>query len=180
MKKTLFTFAVLFLSFSVCSAAPRSLVVYFSWSNAGNTRNLAKMIAAETKADIEELLPIKPYPVKYQEVLRQGRRELEKNIAVPVRKLKKDWRNYDIIFVGSPIWFATYAPPVRTFLQKNDLKGKKVLFFCTHGRGGPGKFFKEAAALVPHAKTGKNFNCYAAHMKKISPEVKKWAAEVIK
>lgn len=176
--KKLFILAAVLSVFSVF-AAERALVVYFSWSDAGNTRNLAGIIAKAANADIAELTPQQAYSRKYQDVLRRGRMEITKKTVVPIKKVQKDWRKYDIIFVGSPIWFATYAPPVRTFLQNNGLKGKKVYFFCTHGRGGPGRFFKDAAALTPDAKVGKGFSCYATRMKKVAPKVQRWVKDAM-
>ena len=159
---------------------PSALVVFYSWSDAGNTRALARMIAEKTGADLEELVMEKPYPRNYQQVLGQGRKDLEKDLPVPLKKLKKDPVAYRTVFVGTPIWFATCAPPVRTFLRENDLSGKKVHLFCTHGRGGPGHFFGDARKLCPKALPGKNFSCYGTYIKKIGPRVDEWIKEIEK
>lgn len=159
---------------------PSSLVVFYSWSDAGNTRALARMIAERTGADLEELVMATPYPRNYQQVLRLGRRDLEKKPPVLLKKLGKNPADYRTIFVGTPIWFATFAPPVRTFLRENDLSGKKVYFFCTHGRGGPGHFFTDARKLCPNALPGKDFSCYGTHIKKIGPRVDAWIKENVK
>jgi flavodoxin len=44
--------------------------------------------------------------------------------------------DYNTIFIGSPNWFRTLAPPVMSFLRKHDFSGKTVMPFCTHGGGG--------------------------------------------
>jgi len=159
---------------------PSALVVFYSWSDAGNTRVLARMIAEKTGADLEELVMEKPYPRVYRQVLAQGRKDLEKDLPVPLKKLKKIPADYTTVFVGTPIWFATYAPPVRTFLRENDLSGRKVYFFCTHGRGGPGRFFADARKLCPRALPGKDFSCYGTHIKKVGPQVDSWIKENVK
>ena len=179
MKKLFLFFAI--SVFCTLSAAPgKALVVYFSWSDSGNTRQLARIIAANTNADLEELIPVTPYSRNYKEVLIRGKKELKSTKASPVKALKHDLSKYDIIFVGTPIWFATFAPPVRSFLQQNDLKGKKVYFFCTHGKGGAGHFFKDAAQYSPGAKIGRNFSCYGIQVKKIDPKVKEWLKKNVK
>jgi len=183
--KKIFLFLCAAAAFTVLGApaekkTPSALVVFYSWSDAGNTRALARMIAAGTGADLEELVMEKPYTRNYKAVLKQGRIDLEKDLPVPLKKLKKDPKQYDTVFVGTPIWYATYAPPVRTFLRENDLRGKKVYFFCTHGRGGPGHFFTDAAKLCPAGAAGKGFSCYGTRIKTIGPQVDKWLKETVK
>lgn len=51
--------------------------------------------------------------------------------------------DYDIIFLGSPIWSGTIAPPVKTFLSGHDLSGKRIIPFVTHGGGGAGSSFTD-------------------------------------
>ena len=160
--------------------ASKVLVVYFSWSDSGNTARVADMIAKETGADLVKILPSKPYSRKYKEVLDRGRKELNKNLPCPIEKISKEVKNYDRIFVGTPIWFGTYAPPVKTFLQQNKFTGKKLFFFCTHGSGGAGRFFNDAAKLCPGAQIGKGFSCYGNHSAKAAPRVKKWLKENLK
>ena len=68
-----------------------------------------------------------------------------------IKDLGIDIAQYDPIYVGTPIWFSSYAPPVRTFLQSFDFKGKTVALFCTHGQGNPATFtyLRDAKAAVP-------------------------------
>lgn len=47
--------------------------------------------------------------------------------------------DYRIIFIGTPNWFKTFAPPVMSFLKQHDFTGKIVIPFCTHGGGGFGQ-----------------------------------------
>lgn len=173
--KKMFLFVVLGLLFSLSAAEKsRALVVYYSWSDGGNTRQVAAQIAKNTQAPCEMITPVKKYSRKYAEVLKVARNELKQSKACPVKPLKHDLKKFDVIFIGSPIWFGTYAPPVRSFLQNNDLRNKKVYFFCTHGKGGPGRFFKEAAKLAPGAVIGNGFSCYGIHVKKITPKIRAW------
>jgi flavodoxin len=59
--------------------------------------------------------------------------------------------SYDVVFVGSPIWYGTIAPPVATFLSEYDLSGKIVVPFVTHARGGPARSFDDIAKLCPQS-----------------------------
>lgn len=59
---------------------------------------------------------------------------------------------YDVVFLGSPIWYGTYALPVETFLKGNPLADKVVAPFCTHGGGGAGRFAADVRQACPKAK----------------------------
>ena len=61
-----------------------------------------------------------------------------------------DIAGYDVIAVGTPTWWYTMAPAVRTFLHQNDLRGKTVVPFMTNG-GWPGHVIKDMKALCPGA-----------------------------
>ena len=181
MKKLLLIFAAAFMLFPLWGAASKkALVVYFSWSDAANTEKVAAMIAKTAGADTERLIPVKAYSRVYKEVIARGKAEIQGKKNCPVKKFGKDLKNYDTVFVGTPIWFGTYAPPVRTFLQENNLKGKKVYFFCTHGKGGAGRFFNEGTKLVPGAVVGKGFSCYGDKVSTVEAQVQKWIKENVK
>jgi ribonuclease P protein component len=74
-------------------------------------------------------------------------------IRAAFRELTPHLNNgYDIVFVGSPIWYGTYAAPLMTFFDSNKLSGKTVVPFCTHGGGGAGRFFDDVKKSCPEAK----------------------------
>jgi len=117
------------------------LIVYFSESPNQNTHTVAMWIHEAVGGDIQRINMIEPYVGSYGEILNRGREEFQSNIRPAIRPFEKDIADYDIIFIGSPIWFNTYAPPLATFLDGNDFKGKTVVPFCTHGGHGPGNFY---------------------------------------
>ena len=90
------------------------LVAYFSHS--GNTRAVAERIAAATGADLVEIVPQKPYPAEYRAVVDQARREIGADYRPALKTDLPDAGRYDVIYIGSPCWWSTVAPPVATFL----------------------------------------------------------------
>lgn len=112
------------------------LIVYYSHS--ANTRKLAKLIEQETGGTLCELLPEKAYPVDYNTVVEQAKKEIQAGFRPELKTEVKDLASYDTVFVGTPNWWSTIAPPVATFLGSCDLSGKNVVPFCTHGGGGSG------------------------------------------
>jgi len=131
--------------------ATKPLVVYWSWSETHNTKVVAEMLQQKTGADIKVIEMVTPYPSDFGGAAQAGQRDLQQPKAPAIKEMDLDISQYDPIYVGTPIWFSTYAPPVRTFLQSYDFKGKKVALFCTHGQGNPATFtcLRDAKAAVP-------------------------------
>ena len=114
----------------------RMLVVYYSWSN-GNTEKVAEQLADACGADIERIGTVEPYPDDHNETVEQGHREVNEGFEPQVEPLEHDMADYDVIAVGTPTWWYTMAPAVKTLLSENDLSGKTVVPFMTNG-GWPG------------------------------------------
>lgn len=110
------------------------LVAYYSWS--GHTRSVAQQIQQETGGDIFEIQPAKAYPKDYQECVDIAKKEVNDNVRPAVASKVENMGQYDVIFVGYPIWWGKAPMFVYTFLESYDLKGKVVIPFCTSG-GSP-------------------------------------------
>ena len=130
-------------------------VVYFSWSPDGNTRFAAETIAVKAGAKLFEIKAEKPYSSNYRSCCDEAKPECYGKQPRPILPIEGlDLAKYDVIFVGTPNWWGTMAPPVRTFLTQNSaaLKGKTVCLFQTNGGGGMQRCEKEFAELVPDCK----------------------------
>jgi len=124
-------------------------VVYFSWS--GNTRFAAETIAKKADADVFEIKAEKPYNGDFQKCCDEAKPECYGKKLRPIKPIEGlDLAKYDLVFVGSPNWWGTMAPPVRTWVSqsKEALKGKKVCLFQTHGGGGMQRVGKEFAEVI--------------------------------
>lgn len=109
----------------------KKLVIFYSYG--GNTRSVAKTIAAKLKADLVEIQTVKTYPDDYDVLVSLGKKEVESGYMPQLQPLGIDWKRYDSIILGTPVWWYTYAPAVRTFLSGVNWKGKKVYPFVTNG-----------------------------------------------
>lgn len=127
-----------------------TLVVYYSQT--ATTRRLAEIIATATGADLVEIIPDKAYPDDYEATIEQARVEFRDNIRPTLRSAPDDIAAYDTIFVGSPNWYSTYAPPVLAFLEAHDFTGKKLVPFNTNGGGGAGSMPRDLATECPGAE----------------------------
>lgn len=129
------------------------LVLYYSWSN-GNTEKIAKELAEATKADIEKIDTLKPYVGSYQDVVDQGQKEVNEGYKPALKTLEHNIDDYDIIAVGTPTWWYTMAPAVKTLLEDHDFSSKTVVPFMTNG-GWPGHVINDMKKAVK----GANVEC---------------------
>jgi flavodoxin len=105
------------------------------------------MVQKKTGADVFEIETVRTYPADRPATIEEVRRELEAGELPALKKGPPDMSSYDLILVGSPVWWYTVSTAVMSFLRQANFAGKKVSAFCTH-EGGVGNFmlyFKEHA-----------------------------------
>lgn len=114
------------------------LVAYFSAT--GTTAKVAHEIAAVSKGDIYEIVPEKPYTdadLNWNDKKSRSSVEMDDSKARPTLKGQKENMNdYDIVFIGYPIWWNLAPRIINTFIEKHDLKGKVLVPFATSGGSG--------------------------------------------
>ncbi len=133
------------------------LVAYYSYS--GNTEKVAKKIQNLTNGDLFEIVPKQPYSNNYNEVVALAQQEKQKDVR-PELIDNGDVSGYDIIFIGTPVWWYTMATPVKTFIANNDFSGKIIVPFCTHGGGGASSTYIDMQKLAPNAKVLTGYTSY--------------------
>jgi flavodoxin len=148
---------------------PKMLVLYYSQT--GNTKAVANEIATKLGADIEEITMVNPYDTGFKATIERCMQEREQGIIPDIQPVKANIADYDVIFLGFPVWFGTYAPPVQKFLLDADLSGKKIVPFCTFGSGGLESSVKELVQAEPNAEVLPGYGVRAARMDAIPKEV---------
>lgn len=103
------------------------LVAYFSYS--GTTRNIANAISEKTGGDLFEITPQDGYSNVYME----SNSEIRNNERPALTDTVENMEEYDIVFVGYPVWWHATPTPINTFLESYDLTGKLIIPFCTSG-----------------------------------------------
>jgi flavodoxin len=151
---------------------PKVLVLYYSQTS--NTKTVAQEIATRLNADIEEITLEEPYDTAFQATIDRCKADREKGILPEIKPLKSNVADYDWIFIGYPIWFGTYAPPIASLLEKVDLSDKKVVPFCTFGSGGLESSVKDLAKAEPNAMILPGYGVRAARMDAVPEEVEQF------
>ena len=152
--------------------ASKMLVLYYSQTS--NTKVLAQEIAKRLNADIEEITLVEPYDTAFQATIDRCKADREKGILPEIKPLKSNVADYEWIFIGYPIWFGTYAPPIASLLEKVDMSGKWVVPFCTFGSGGLESSMKDLTEKQPNAKVLPGYGVRAARMDAMPKEVERF------
>lgn len=147
----------------------RVLVLYYSQTT--NTEQVANEIASRLNADIEAIIAVPPYDGDFQATIERCMQEREQGILPEVQPIAANPADYDVIFLGYPVWFGTYAPPVAAWLNSVDLRGKTIVPFCTFGSGGLDSSTRDLIAKQPNATVIPGYGVRAARLAAMPKEV---------
>lgn len=154
----------------------KSLVIYFSESS--NTRSIARIIQNKTNSDIHEILTEIPYVKSYNALVEQAKQEIKEGYRPSIKKIDCNLDDYDVVFLGTPNWWSTIAPPVATFISENNLSGKVIAPFITHGGGGKGHADKDIKKLCSDAKILDAFDIYENGGSRAEKKIDLWFKKV--
>ena len=160
--------------------SPKVLIAFYSYS--GNTRAAAMQIQKKVGGDLFEIKPAKAYPTNYKKCLAVSKQEIRDGHLPPLAE-EIDISKYSIIFIGSPNWWGTIAPPVGTFIKNSGIEGKIIIPFFTHGGGGMQNCEADVQKYCEAGNAGKilkAFTCPGSLTKEPVPELEQWAADSMK
>lgn len=130
-----------------------SLVVYFSAT--GNTEAVARLLAETQGADLQEIVPAEPYTeddLNYNDDLSRANSEQnDANSRPAIAGSMENVEQYDIVYVGFPIWWGNMPKILYTFFDTYDLTGKTIVPFCTSGSSGIEEAVRVIADMEPDA-----------------------------
>lgn len=108
----------------------RTLIVYFSWSN--NTEVIANYIHDEIGGDIERIEPVVAYPDNYNDTADYAKAERDNDERPEFKTLQYNPTEYDVVFIGYPIWWYRMPMIMETFFDTYDFSGITIVPFNTH------------------------------------------------
>ena len=156
------------------------LIVYYSYS--GITRKLVEDIALITDGELQELEPQDPYSFSYNTAVKEVRAQIEKGYCPQLCQGLANIDDFETIFIGSPNWLKTFAPPVLSFLRTTDLSGKTIIPFCTHEGSGDAGTVRRIQSACPKATVLKAFSMRGQTAQKSRDSAKrdtlKWLGEI--
>ena len=155
--------ALLTISLSACSQGDKAkqskkmnhvLVAYFSAT--GTTKGVAKQLAEVTGGTLHEIKPAQPYTdadLDWRDKQSRSTIEMQDKSSRPaITDTLTDMQDYDVIYVGFPIWWYTCPTIINTFMEAYDFKGKTVIPFATSGGSTIRKACEDLKATYPDFK----------------------------
>ena len=99
----------------------------------GNTEKVAEKIHSLIESDLYKIVEAEPYPFAYRDCNNRARREDENNEhPAMLDTIGLDMTQYDVIYLGFPIWYRSYPRIIASFLDKYDFSNKIIIPFCTN------------------------------------------------
>lgn len=121
------------------SEGSRVLIAYFSATN--TTEGIANHLNAILDADLYEITPETPYTsadLNYNTDCRANREQNDASARPAISGSVNNMEQYDVIFLGYPIWWSQAPKIIYTFVESYNLSGKTIVPFCTSGSSGIG------------------------------------------
>lgn len=122
----------------------KTIIIYYGYGN--HTKMIAERIKDKLECDILRILPKVPYSSNYQTVVDETEDNLKTRKTTEIKDIEINLDEYDKIILGTPVWWYTITPPIRTFLKTYDLSGKIVIPYATNA-GWLGSTFEEIKEL---------------------------------
>ena len=175
MKKVFFL-SLICLTMIACgskkdASVPEKSVLVLYYSQTGATAAVANEIKTALNADIEEVICENPYDGDFGATIERSQKERENGEMPAIKPIAADIQQYDIIFLGYPIWFGTYALPIATLLKEGNFEGKVIVPFCTFGSGGLESSTKELKAQLAQSEIKEGFGIRNARLKYMKEEL---------
>ena len=166
-----------------------SLIIFFSragenWAvgniSVGNTEHLANFIHDITGAELHKIEPVNKYPDEYKKCTEVAKEEYNKKLRPELKNALTDIKQYEIIYIGYPIWWGTFPMPMFTQLEKLDFKGKIVMPFSTNEGSGLGNSISDIKKCCVGANVKHALSITGSKAKDSKNEVEKWIKSNLK
>ena len=174
------------------------LIAYFSWaenavleegvdamtspsvSDPGNVQQLAGWIQEETGGELFSIQVTDPYPSEWDACLERANEERGQDARPAlVEPQVENLEQYGMVFLGYPNWWYGVPMALLTFLEENDLSGKDVYLFCSHGTGGLARSVEIITEAAPEANISDNiFDCYEEDAPASQGDIQAWVGEL--
>ena len=170
----------------------KAIIIYFSrgdenyfggnldYVEKGNNEVLKDFIKNILSCDEFKVEPLKPYPRDYKECLEVTKAEKDNNIYPPLKQYLTDVDDYDVVFVGSPVYWNTMPMPMFSALKALNLNNKVVMPFITHEGSGAAEIIADLRNLFPNAIIKEPLVLYGSEVKISSNKVLMWINNSLK
>ena len=171
----------------------KTLVAYFSWpateeadgttcaslvnidgKTIGNTEHVAGLFAKELGADLFRIETERTYPLTRGALIESTKEEQDKNELPKLRTHVEDMDQYEIIFLGYPLWWYDFPMPIYSFFDEYNLEGKTIVLFTTHAGNRFCKTLRTAQDLLPTSPIVQGLATHEDDIADAEDSVTKW------
>lgn len=173
------------------------LIAYFTWAEnvaapsgidaiasasvqlPGNVAQMAAWIQQEVGGELFSIRVEEPYPADYDACLERAADEKAENKRPKLTEKVSEISEYDTVFLGYPNWWYSAPMAVFSFLEENDLSGKKVVLFCSHGTGGIASSVKDISGVLSNSQIENNvLGVYRDDISQSRKTIQNWLDEI--
>lgn len=151
------------------------LIAYFSWG--GTTARMAEQIAGQTGGTLFRIEPVTPYPTNYTACTEVALEERDNNARPAISDTVENMEDYDIVFIGCPVWWHTAPMIISTFTESYDFKGKTVIPFCTYASTYRDETLAKIVELTPNSEHLTGLGCTSSGLNNAAT-VTEWLQEI--
>lgn len=159
------------------TACTKQKVLVLYYSQTGTTQALAEELQRQLGADIEQIEAVMPYDGDFAATIERSGKERESGVVPEIKPVQANLADYDVIFIGYPIWFGTYAMPIATLVRENNFEGKTIVPFCTFGSGGLGSSTEALKEALPKANVKQGYGVRQARIEAAPKELERFLIE---
>ena len=150
----------------------------YRYVDVGNTEKVAKMVAADTGADLFKIEQAEPYADDYNTCIEQAKQDLRSKVRPALAHNLGSLDEYDEIYLGYPIYWGDMPMAVYTFLEQFDWNGKTVHPFCTHEGSGLGSTVRKVQKTCRGANVTSGLAIHGSSVDAAAQTVRDWTGEV--
>ena len=186
------------LSEAMAEESNKVLVAYFSWADnaviegdvdaitspsvtaPGNVAQLAAWVQEETNGDLFSIQVTEPYSSDWDECLDRANDERSQDARPELVDSVENIEDYDVVFLGYPNWWYGAPMAVLSFIEENDLSGKQVFLFCSHGTGGLAGSVEDIEEALPEGVVLSDnvFDVYEEDAPSAQGDILNWLSEL--
>lgn len=152
------------------------LIAYFShW---GHSKEFAKLIQKITGGDLFEITTDHYYPIEHDPCSQQAHQEQLTDYRPHLTGHVKNINQYDVVFIGHPIWWYREPMIIRSFWEEYDFSGKTIVPFCTSGDVDIKNTEEDAKKFLPASKIAPGLRLSSYSISSNEAQVKQWISSL--
>ena len=144
----------------------------------GSVEYLAQQIQQNTGADMVRIQTATPYPGNFNDLAAQAQEEVRNNVHPQLSTNIENFDDYDVVFVGYPIWWYQMPMAMYSFFDKYDFKGKTLIPFSSHGGSGWSGSLDMIKGLEPEATMVEGFSVSRERSASSAESIRTWLGRI--